>query len=345
VAPRHNEFSVNLASVGVDVSRLGGPIGRVYVQFGLNTETNASADPTLARGFYLTPRAFQYIQQAAGGWHFHWLHGVNIELGIMPSYIGMEGYLPQENWNYLHPFISDFTPYYFSGLRVQIYPTQHLKLEAWLVNGWQTFGQWHEAHSGGLLAQWRPNGRLVLTQATYLGQEAPQDPDSFRIYTDTHLQLNYYRGTRVRSLAVSLVVDYGYERRGNAPSGNIAGAALAHRVEWTAKWATTLRGDLYYDETQAVIIQLPAASGYSLPDKGGFLGGGLTATIDYVPQPWILFRIEYMHRESNMPYFSGSGGITGPNGLPPANDLERMQFQPDLRTSDNRMVANLTLRL
>ena len=28
--------------------------------------------------------------------------------------------MPQENWNYTHPFVSDFTPYYFAGSRTQM---------------------------------------------------------------------------------------------------------------------------------------------------------------------------------------------------------------------------------
>src|SRR4051812_1107711 len=33
-APRHNEISLNLAHLGVDVTGLDGPIGRLYIQYG-----------------------------------------------------------------------------------------------------------------------------------------------------------------------------------------------------------------------------------------------------------------------------------------------------------------------
>ena len=59
------------------------------------------------------------MQQAAVGWHFHELHGINAEAGIFPSYVGLESYLPEENWAYTHAFMSDFTPYYFYGGRAQ----------------------------------------------------------------------------------------------------------------------------------------------------------------------------------------------------------------------------------
>src|SRR5262249_24563394 len=131
----------------VDVTGLDGPIGRVFLQYGTSVSTVYSQDRTLQRGFFLSTLPF--IQQAAAGWHFHAWHGVNIELGIFPSYIGLESYLTQENWSYTKQFLSDFTPFFLSGLRAQLFFTRYFKLELWLVNGWQTFSQWHEARAGG----------------------------------------------------------------------------------------------------------------------------------------------------------------------------------------------------
>ncbi|HZS41197.1 MAG TPA: outer membrane beta-barrel protein, partial [Polyangia bacterium] len=226
-APRHNEIGFNLATLGVEVN-LDGPIGRIYLQYGSNVETDAGQDRTVQRGFFLTDKAFQFIQQAAGGWHFHWLHGVNIEAGIFPSYVALESYLPQENWNYTHALLSDSTPYYFFGIRTQLYLTRHMKLELWLVNGWQTFGQWHEGRAGGFLANWRPREWLSLTSATYFGQDAMNDAGSLRMYFDNYAQLRYYKGQKPRSIrwaAICLVADAGYERRTNAPSGPMAGTS------------------------------------------------------------------------------------------------------------------------
>jgi hypothetical protein len=104
-APRHNEISLNLAHIGVDVTGLDGPTGRLYIQYGSIVETIAGQDTTTTRGFYLTNRLLQYVQQAAAGWHFHALHGVNMELGIFPSYVGLESYLPEEN-SVLHARVS-----------------------------------------------------------------------------------------------------------------------------------------------------------------------------------------------------------------------------------------------
>ncbi len=344
-APRHNEISLNLAHVGVDVTGLDGPIGRLYIQYGSTVETIAGQDTTTTRGFYLTNRLLQNVEQAAVGWHFHRLHGVNVEAGIFPSYVGLESYLPEENWAYTHAFMSDVTPYYFFGLRGQLFLTSRTKLELWVVNGWQTFGEWHESRAGGFLWNWRPREWISLVSSLYAGREAEGDPGSLRTYSDSNVQVRYYHRAAPcipRTLAVSIVADAGYEHRSNAPSGWMGGVSIAQHVEWTERWKSTLRVDVFSDETQAITPKFPVGSPYAWPDTGRLAVAGVSATIDYWPSPWLVTRLEYSHREANQPLFSGHGGITGPNGVLPADPST---FTPDLARSDDRLIANATLRL
>jgi hypothetical protein len=347
VAPRHNELGINLVAVGIDVTGLDGPIGRAVLQYGSYVETVAGQDVSTRRGYFLSNSFVRHIQQAAVGWHFRWLHGANVEFGIFPSYVGLESYLPQENWNYTHALVSDFTPYYFAGARIQVFPTPCFKVELWAVNGWQTFGKWQETPGGGYSVNWRPADWISATHLAYVGREFPGHQSSLRVYSDNSLQVRYYADSSqrfFRAAAFSIVGDLGYEHRGNAPDGPMAAGALAHRVEWTAEWATAVRFDLFYDRAQALVSQLPSGSPYSLPEKGSFLGGGGTVTLDFTPSPWILFRLEYARRLANLPYFSGRGGITGPDGIAP-EPTQIGSFSPDLRKSDDRIIANATLRL
>ena len=344
-APRHNEIALNLVSLGVEVSGLDGPIGRLYLQAGSNVETDWGQDASTRRGQFLTLRTFAPVQQAAVGWHFHSLHGINLEVGIFPSYFALESYLPQENWNYTHPFVSDFTPYYLAGTRAQLFLRQDLKLELWLVNGWQTFGQWHETLAGGYQLNFRPTGRLSLIHSTYFGKDQPLDPHAVRLYADNSIQWQWMKGGPVKSSALVLVADLGWEHRSIGSSGWMTGGSLSDRVEFDDRWAACARADLFYDQTQALVIQLPLGSPYALPDKGAFLGGGLALTLDFAPSPWLLLRLEYAKRWANIPYFSGPGGITGPGGVVPSDPAAAASFTPDLRKGDDRVVANATLRL
>ena len=122
----------------------------------------------------------------------------------------------------------------------------------------------------------------------------------------------------------------------------MGGASLANRVEWNERWKSALRLDFAADETQALNTKLPVGSPYTLPGKGRIVAGGVTATVDYWPSPWLVTRLEYSHREANQPYFSGRGGITGPGGVPAPDPAT---FVPDLVKSDDRLTLNVTLRL
>jgi hypothetical protein len=151
----------------------------------------------------------------------------------------------------------------------------------------------------------------------------------------------------VTSSGVCLVADIGYQARSLAPGGPMGGASITHRTEVRSGWALTERADVYYDKTRAVTPQLPVGSPYTLPDATDpFLGGGFTVTLDYLPSPWLLWRLEYSHRVANVAFFSGHGGITG-NG--PDGTVNRapsaLPFVPDLVKSDDRIVGNVTLRL
>lgn len=353
VAPRHNEVGVNLATFGIEVTGLDGPIGRLYLQYGANTETDAGQDATTTRGYYLQQRSMLAIQQVGAGWHFHELDGINFEVGLFPSYVGLESYLPQENWNYLRPFLSDFTPYYFSGSRTQIFFTPRTKLELWIVNGWQTYGKYNDAFGVGYLLNWRPTARWSFTHSSYNGSEEPSDPASNRFYTDNYFQWHYYQSSQgwIKSSALSMVLDWGYENRGSndlgGANGAMYGTSISNRIEYSQRWATAFRYDYYYDQTKALIIQPPRASDGATAapityPSGPFIGAGVTATLDFTPSPWLIYRLEFMHRDANFPLFSGQGGITSSSGL---KTTSTTGFTPDLRNSDDRLVANLTLRL
>ncbi len=351
VAPRFNEAGLNLASIGVTLpanaidTSSGGPIGQLALQYGSSAETTAGSDSTFGRGYFLSQSGFQAIRAASAGWHFHFLHGLELEAGVLSSYIGAESYLTQENWHYFHSFLADATPFYMAGAVARLYPTPHVDVEAWMVDGWQTFGQWHEAGAGGYAVTWRPTGRLSLTHDAYLGQDVPDDDQSLRWFTDNSAQVEYFAASHgfVRSLAVCAIADLGYEHLTVRPGGWRGGVALSHRIGFVGNVFLAVRGDAYLDEGQVLVPSLP--SGYARPDTTStFRGGGVTATLDYRPSPWLLVRLEYMHREANVPLFSGPGGITGPGGKPVSADNPG-PFTPDLAKHDDRAIFAVTLRL
>jgi hypothetical protein len=334
-APRHNEFNLNLALLGLEVTEHEHLFGKLLFQAGNYVDTITGTDATTARGAYGSLSGLRHVQQAYAGHHFPVLSGLNVVMGLFPAYIGLDSYIPQENWNYTHNLLSDFTPYYLTGLMAQLYPTPALKTELWLVNGWQSLSKYGEGMGLGYSVNWKPTERFSLTHNA-LGGHFEADQTRLRLYTDNTVQWKYAEQPLpgVRHLAIAGALDLGHNAASTAPGGAgatwLGGAALLHRAEFNDQWGATLRGSVYHDPQKLVALALP--SGGPL-DAGPLTAAEFTATLDYRPSPWMLYRLEFRHDRASIPYVAGPGGLVGPAG-----------FVPDLRTSGDRLTANATLR-
>ena len=69
-----------------------------------------------------------------------------------------------------------------------------------------------------------------------------------------------------------------------------------------------------------------------------------SATFDIMPSQYITFRWEYNHRATNVPYFSGSGGVTPAGGNQGAPGSFVPGFAPDLRKRENRINGALLVK-
>ena len=112
---------------------------RFMTQFGMYSATTPRNDPSVGHGQWDLVSAYRYLSEAYGGYHFDVMHGVNVDAGIFLSYIGLFSYYNFDNWAYQPSFVSSNTPWFFEGVRIQFFPTAHLKIEPWIINGWQSY--------------------------------------------------------------------------------------------------------------------------------------------------------------------------------------------------------------
>jgi len=185
---RHGEVQVTQLGVGGDF-HYDNVRARLMTQFGLYSQTTPRNDASPARGQWQIDNAYRYISEAYGGYHFNALHGINVDAGIFMSYIGLFSYYQFDNWAYQPSYVSSNTPWFFNGVRVQIFPTEHLKIEPWFVNGWQSYGRFNNRPGLGLQILWRPNGWLsVLGNQYALGEEALGVPGRVRYHSDDSIE-------------------------------------------------------------------------------------------------------------------------------------------------------------
>jgi hypothetical protein len=197
---RNTEWQINNATIGVETNYKN-VLGKITLQAGNQLAVTQDLDGTVNRGRDLSVANNKYIGEALGGYHFNHWNGVNVEAGYFYSCIGLESYLLGENWNYNRSFLSDLTPFYFSGARVQIFPTDKIKIEPWFMNGYQTYGKWSKNNSIGLSNYWRPNESLGFVANFYYGTDTREthiesDSTTMTVFSSAISIVRNQRGSR-----------------------------------------------------------------------------------------------------------------------------------------------------
>src|ERR1700732_4207142 len=188
---RSNEVHVTQLGVGGDF-HYDNVRARLMTQFGLYSQTTPRNDASPARGQWNLDNAYRYLSEAYGGYHFNVLHGINVDAGIFMSYIGLFSYYNFDNWTYQPSYVSSNTPWFFNGVRIQIFPSEKLKIEPWIINGWQSYGKFNHAPGLGGQILWRPNGSISILANNYWGTDTLGNPDRKRVHTDDSIQVKYY---------------------------------------------------------------------------------------------------------------------------------------------------------
>ena len=168
---RSGEFQIEQVSLGGDF-HWHNVRARFLSMFGEFATTTPRNDASSAVGQWDLPDAYRYFSEANAGYHFDVNHGLNVDVGVFVSYIGLFSYYNYDNWTYQPSFVSSNTPWFFNGLRVQWWPTQNLKIEPWLINGWQSYAKFNSKPGAGGQILWIPNDSLKLVFNSYsIGQD------------------------------------------------------------------------------------------------------------------------------------------------------------------------------
>jgi len=374
---RSNEVHVTQLGVGGDF-HYDNVRARIMTQFGLYSQTTPRNDASPSRGQWNLDNAYRYLSEAYGGYHFNVMHGINVDAGIFMSYVGLFSYYQFDNWAYQPSYVSSNTPWFFNGVRVQIFHTEHLKIEPWFVNGWQSYGRFNSRPGFGFQILWRPNGWLsVLGNQYLLGEDALNTPGRVRYHTDDSIQIKYYDNPEkfLDKAAFSLTGDMGCEHGGGVscagnsakgPKQSFLGYMLYNRLWFdNDRYGLTIGGGQINNPGRYLVLLPPingatASSGtpYFTENPGDpYKAWDVSGTFDWMPSQYITFRWEYNHRAANVPYFSGSGGVTPPggnrgtpgglvclSGFTTCDGSPSNTWFPDLRKAENRATIAILVK-
>ncbi len=362
-AGRTNEFQVQQFGIGGDFH--SGPArARLMTQFGMYSTMTPRNDASTARGQWQLNDAYRYISEAYGGYHWNKWSGINFDVGIFMSYVGLFSYYNAENWAYQASYTSANTPWFFNGARLQVFPNDHLKLEFWLINGWQSYAMYNEMPGLGYQILWRPDGDNSILTNGYWGADTLNNSGRNRFHTDTSFTHKYLDqpSSFISKAAFSVTFDLGCENGGgvkcmdgdsNKPSQYFISSMIYNRL-WFAnnQWAFTAGGG-FLNNPGRYLVLLPPIRGASATDNAcaecftqnpgdSFRAWDYTLTLDFMPDELITYRLEFNHREANTPYFAGPGGITSDNGN--NNSTPSAGWKPDLVKSNDRINLAMMIR-
>lgn len=328
---RSGEIQVEQASVGGDF-HWQNVRGRILFMMGMFATTTPRNDASAAVGQWDLRDAYRYVSEAYGGYHFNVNHGLNVDAGIFASYVGLFSYYNFDNWTYQPSYVSSNTPWFFSGVRIQWFPTNKLKIEPWIINGWQSYAKYngHPGLGGQILYRPKEWLSLVFNQYGY-GQDNLGLPRTQRIHTDDSIEVRYYNNPEngLSKAALTTTFDAGCQYGGGITC--IGGANKSSFVGWMGynrfwfhrdTYAVTLGGGLMNNPGRYLTLLPPingadAISGSTyfteLPGEKAHMWDS-TVTFQWMPRQYITWWGEVGYRHSDVPYFSGRGGITPPGG-------------------------------
>lgn len=341
---RNNEVQLEDLSIGGDFHS-GNMRGRVLMLFGMFASTTVRNDASPGVGQWDVRAAYKYVSEAYGGYHFNVQHGLNVDAGIFVSYVGLFSYHNFDNWAYQPSYVSSNTPWFFNGVRVQWFPSHHLKIEPWFINGWQSYNRFNGHPGIGGQLKWTPNSWLDVIANQYgVGNDNIGLPNRGRYHTDDSIEIKYYdhpkSGNGLDRMAFSLTGDLGCEtgdgvtcHGGHGAYNPVTGTGgpkqaflgwMAYNRWWwhQDQWGFTLGGGQMSNPGRYLTLVLPINGADAIsgtPYFPAYPGAPIkaydgTATLDWMPSEFATFRLEMGYRHTNVPYWSGRHGITPPGG-------------------------------
>ena len=139
--------------------------------------------------------AARYIYEANIGYRFTSDENIWLDVGVLPSHIGIETVPGIKNNSATRNIISDLTPYYETGIRLSYTPDDQWYVAILALNGWQRItAPWRAfGNNWGMQISYRPNPHWLINSSSYIGEMTDYESKSrTRIYSNffTTIDLN-----------------------------------------------------------------------------------------------------------------------------------------------------------
>lgn len=265
---RHNELNANLilAQAAYNNKSIRANLG---LMAGTYAQYNLSAEPDWA----------QFIYEATIGLKLS--KNIWIDAGIMPSHIGFEGIISNDDYTLTRGILAENQPYYQTGLKLG-YASKNdkLNLAFYILNGWQKIRRpdYIQTPSFGMQVNYKPGNTLTLNYSNFLGTDKPDSLHTFRTYHNFYLQ---YEPNK--KLGVIAGFDVGTDKYKDKKYGLWFAPTLIVKHAVNNKSNIALRAE-YYNDNKQIIVQTNTQHGFAIY--------GFSSNFDYIINSNALWRIE-----------------------------------------------------
>lgn len=173
-----NQFSINLAYVSLRYNEQN-------VRFVLSPAVGSYMNAN----YLAEPGSLKLLLEANAGVCLSTKKSIWLDAGVFGSPYTFESPISRDQISYSRSMSAEFSPYYLSGLRLSIPISQSVKLNTFLINGWQQIKDRNNEPSLGTQLEIKPDNHLTISWSNYVGNE--QEPSfsnyRYRYFTDLYL--------------------------------------------------------------------------------------------------------------------------------------------------------------
>ncbi len=273
-----DEPSLNLGYVdaALDTDTLK---GRLAFQYGSSVVANYSAEPEVFA---------RYIQEARFGVKV--LEGWELEAGVFLSHIGLESWISRDNAVASRALMSDYSPYYQSGVKSSHQINDNVRFDLYLLRGWQNISGERDPALGTQI-EYSPSPQLELLHNTFIGNE-----DGVRVFNDFVVRYGVSD-----SFGIDASYDIGVQSRQSDSRALWYGWAVIPRYRFNDTVASALRLEQFTDNHN-VLVQTE--------DERGFMATSISVNLDLTLAPRLILRNEYRTFLSSRALFPRREGLS-----------------------------------
>jgi len=240
--PRVNMATAYVRRDATPHSRWGVDIG---IQGGVDTEGLVPEPPPASNEPVSNADFFRHLSAANASYLFDVGRGLTVMGGLFSAWIGYESYHAIGNPTYTRGYITDYVPYFATGIQASYPVSEDIDLALLAVTGFNHLANPNDVPSYGFQFKWNASPEVSFTQNLYYGpDQISTNIQYWRFFSDSILEWNR------EPFLVAAAFDAGTEKQddvtGNPTHSWMSGAVWA-RWDFDGNWRVGFRPEFYWD--------------------------------------------------------------------------------------------------